>query len=87
MAKVNVSLPDKLLYDIDGLAGRRKISRSGFVQEATARYVAELEAEEAQRLRQRQIEAAMQKMRKVGETVGSFDGTTQIRKDRERDGK
>lgn len=87
MAKVNISLPDKLLYDIDGLAKRRKCSRSGFVQEATARYVAELEAEEERRQRQKRIEAAMAKAREISKSVGSFDGTAQIRKDRERDGK
>ena len=45
MAKVNVSLPDDLLHDVDALADELHSSRSGFVAEATAKYTAEVRAE------------------------------------------
>ncbi len=76
-----------MLYEVDDLAKRRRLSRSGFVQEATARYIAEIEAEEARRKRQTRVEAAMEKMRRAGKGTAAFDGTAQIRKDRQRDGK
>lgn len=84
MAKVNISISDKLLYHIDSMATRREMSRSGFIQEASARYVAELEAEEERLRRQKSVETAMEKARSLAGAVGSFDGAAQIRKDRRR---
>lgn len=84
MAKVNISIPDNLLYDVDSMAERKAMSRSGFIQEASARYVADLEAEEEHLRRQKSVEAAMEKARSLSNAVGSFDGTAQIKKDRRR---
>lgn len=69
MAKVNVSLPDDLLRDVDALAGELKRSRSGFVQEATARYVAEVRAEKERRERSERIGNAMDDMRAIAQRI------------------
>lgn len=45
MAKVNVSIPDSLLSELDSFARKKKLSRSGLLKEATERYLAQLEAE------------------------------------------
>ena len=63
MAKVNVSLPDELLDDLDALTSELGSSRSGLVREATARYVAELRAEQAARERETEIRSARAGMR------------------------
>jgi predicted transcriptional regulator len=69
VAKVNVSLPDTLLEEVDALARELERSRSGLVQEATARYVAELKADRAARERRERIEAAIQRARLLGRQI------------------
>lgn len=84
MAKVNVSLPDDLLKQVDGLAGELNSSRSGFVQEATARYVAEIRRERAVQERRHTIGAAMAEARDIASKVpAGEDGTDLIRRDRD----
>lgn len=85
MAKINVSLADELLHDVDNLARELKRSRSGLVQEATARYVATLRAEQAESQRRSSIEAAVTAARALSAKVGAFDSTAKIRADRDAD--
>ena len=85
MAKVNVSLPDELLREVDSLAEEMSRSRSGLVQEATARYVAQAREERAAAERAARIEAAIAKMRELSVKVGSFDAAAAIRADRDSD--
>ena len=85
MAKINVSLADDLLAAVDDLAGQLHRSRSGLVQEATARYVAAVRAEQAEAERRASIEAAIAGMRRLSAKVGSFDSTAKIRADRDSD--
>jgi predicted transcriptional regulator len=85
MAKVNVSLPDELLAEVDEIARELDRSRSGLVQEATAEYVAHVREERAEAQRRAEIEEAFAGMRRVGERIGWFDATAQIRADRDSD--
>lgn len=87
MAKVNVSLPDDLLAEVDALAQELDRSRSGLVQEATARYVADVRDERARAERRDSIERAMTSARKLGKEVGYFDTEAAIREDRDRGGR
>lgn len=85
MAKVNVSLPDELLEQVDELAAELDRSRSGLVQEATAQYVARMLEERAAAERRASIEHAIAGMRGLSAKVGPFDGTAAIRADRDSD--
>jgi metal-responsive CopG/Arc/MetJ family transcriptional regulator len=85
MAKVNVSLPDGLLADVDELAHELGRSRSGLVQEATATYVTRLRDERAAAERRAEIHAAFEDMRKLSVRFGNFDSTAVIRADRDSD--
>lgn len=86
MAKVNVSLPDELLDDLDALTSELGSSRSGLVREATARYVAELRAEQAARERETEIRSARAGMRVLaGRVPAGTDTTESIRADRDSD--
>jgi metal-responsive CopG/Arc/MetJ family transcriptional regulator len=85
MAKVNVSLSDDLLRDVDELARTLNRSRSGFVQEAAARYVATVRAEQAEAERRSGIQSAIADMRALSAKVGTFDSTAKIRADRDAD--
>ena len=58
-AKINVSIPDELLAEVDAIAREFNRSRSGLVAEATERYVAGITEERAAREREARIRAAM----------------------------
>ena len=45
MTKLNISMPEELLAEIDAEADELGLSRSGLIQEASARYVAEARAD------------------------------------------
>ncbi len=84
MAKINVSLPDELLLEIDELANELNRSRSGLVAEASARYVAELQAEQAAERRRQDIAAARASAREIAKRVPAGKDTTEIiREDRD----
>jgi metal-responsive CopG/Arc/MetJ family transcriptional regulator len=86
MAKVNVSLPDELLAEVDEIARELDRSRSGLVQEATARYVARVREEREEAQRRADIAEAMAGMREIAEKIGPFpDSTEVIRRDRDSD--
>ena len=87
MAKVNISLPDGLLDDIDELAAWLKRSRSGLIQEASALYVAQLREERAAEERQADIKAARRGLSRLGEELEPFDGTAAVRADRDGHGR
>ncbi len=86
MAKVNVSLPDELLGEVDALAAELNRSRSGLVQEATAQYVAHIREAQAEHERRQSIEEAIAGMREIAKHVPAGLDTTQIiREDRDSD--
>lgn len=87
MAKINISIPDGLLEDIDDLASWLKRSRSGLIQEATTQYVAQLREEQAAEERRRDIRRARNQLSALGKELPAFDGTAAIRADRDRGGR
>lgn len=44
--RVTITLPDGLVAELDAIAERQGLSRSGVIREASARYVAGVDAEE-----------------------------------------
>jgi len=86
MAKVNVSLPDELLEQVDSLAAQLNRSRSGLVQEATAHYVVHLQETIAAEERRESILKAMADARDIARVAHpGMDGTEIIRRDRDND--
>ena len=84
MAKVNVSIPDDLLHDVDEIAAELNYSRSGFVAEATAQYLERKREEIAAEERRRSIEAAMRSARQIAARMPDGpDLTSIIRADRD----
>ena len=87
MARVNITIPDGLLEEIDRTAACIGESRSGFLQEASARYLTDIAEAHEREQRTRDIDAAIARAREIGAQIPEgFDGVAQIRKDRERDG-
>lgn len=84
MAKTTVSIPDALLTDIDRRAADAGMTRSGFVQEAAARYITALDEEQARLERAERIGKAIGKMREVARHMPKgTDGTAIIKHFRE----
>jgi len=80
VAKTTISVPDALLAEIDRRAADAGTTRSGFVQEAAARYITELDEEQARLARAERIGKALEKMREVAEHMPpGTDGTAIIR--------
>lgn len=88
MVRINITIPDGLLEEVDRAAESLGTSRSGFLQEAGACYIAELNEVRAREQRERDIDEAIAHARALSAKIQpGFDAVTQIRRDRERDGK
>lgn len=80
MPKVNVSLPERVLEELDKAARESQTSRSAFLAEAVRHYLAEREKE--QKLARRKDAAAT--MDRFREEFGGWDGTDEVLKWRDR---
>ena len=76
MPKVNVSLSDDVLRDLDKAAGEAHTNRSAFLAQAVKHLIAELEEEKQM---ERRLQAAAN-IRKIAEELGPWDGTSEILK-------
>lgn len=86
--KVNVSLPEVLVSEIDEAANALGLSRSGFIAEASSRYVADVKNLSAAEQRKKDIERAMAGMARIGAKLSKQDIQDlidQTRRDRDRD--
>lgn len=85
--KVNVSLPEHLVSEIDEAAKSLGMSRSGFIAEASTRYVADVKNLSAEELRRRDIERALATFQRIGRKLppeAIDEMIAQTRRDRER---
>lgn len=84
--KVNVSLPRDLVDEIDTAAAGLGLTRSGFIAEASARYVTDVRTLTAEERRRKDIERAAAAFKRIGAKVPRDHGfLEQLRADRERD--
>lgn len=84
MGKANISFPEGMLEEIDRRAAAMGTTRSAFVQEATANYLAQLDHEVEREERRERIRRAAEGMRGLGrELPPGPDGATLIRRMRD----
>ena len=84
MGKANISFPEGMLEEIDRRAAQAGTTRSGFIQEATATYIARLDADAEREERRKRIERAMLGMREIGKRMPPGpDGVTILRQMRD----
>jgi DNA-binding transcriptional MocR family regulator len=84
MGKANISFPDGMLEEIDRRAEAAGITRSAFVQEATATYIARADYDVEREERRQRIERAQQHMAELGRALPPGpDGATIIRRMRD----
>jgi len=85
--KVNVSLPEHLVSEIDEAASALGLSRSGFIAEASSRYVADVKNLSAEERRKKDIDRARAAIRRIAAKLppGTVDEMiAQTRRDRDR---
>lgn len=75
MTKINISIPHELLERIDGEAKTLGTSRSGLIQEASARYITQVERDRDAELRRLKTKAAAKRMKEIGGRLGLATGT------------
>jgi hypothetical protein len=86
--KVNVSLPEDLVSEIDEAAAELGLSRSGFLAEAATRYVVDVKNLSAEERRRKDIERAIALFKRIGKQAPPGTGQRmmeQLRADRDRD--
>jgi metal-responsive CopG/Arc/MetJ family transcriptional regulator len=86
--KVNVSLPEDLVSEIDEAAESLGLSRSGFIAEASTRYVVDVRNLSAEERRHKDMERAAAMFKSIRETAPPGTGRRmmeQLRADRDRD--
>ena len=79
VVKVNVSMPEKVLQDLDRVARASHTSRSALLVEAVKHYLGEKEEEEALARRRKAAEA----IDRFREKFGNWDATAEVLKWRE----
>ncbi len=80
MPKINVSLSEKILEELDKAARESQTSRSAFLAKAVSHYLEEKD-EEQKLAKRKQAAAAMDRFR---EEFGGWDGTDEVLKWRDR---
>jgi metal-responsive CopG/Arc/MetJ family transcriptional regulator len=80
MAKINISLPDEFLKEIDKLKGEENVSRSEFLREAVRTYGKMLEERKLEEKRRKNILESIRIQDSLRKKSGSWDGVKEIRK-------
>ncbi len=84
MGKANISFPEGMLEEVDRRAAAAGITRSAFIQEATGRYLTQLQYDAEREARAERIERAIAGMREIGASLPPGpDGGTLIRQTRD----
>ncbi|MDO8848927.1 MAG: hypothetical protein Q7W51_11140 [Coriobacteriia bacterium] len=84
MGKANISFPEGMLEEVDRRAAAAGITRSAFVQEATATYIARTDYDLEREERRQRIERAQKHMAELGRALPPGpDGATIIRQMRD----
>lgn len=79
MPKINISMPDDVIEEIDRRAEATGTTRSGFLREAAAHYGAALDEEASASARSTRVLGALEKMRSLAPVVGAPDSDKAIR--------
>lgn len=84
MSKVNISLPDEVLKEIDWTRKKKRLSRSELIRQAFQAYRQILEEEEREEEKRRGIARAIKLQEEVGRKIGTWDTIAVLREWREK---
>lgn len=78
--KINITLSEEELSQIDDFAERRSSTRSSFIREAVKSYMERARTEEEEKRRRKRMQEAALDIRKLRKKAGDWDGVSEIRK-------
>jgi metal-responsive CopG/Arc/MetJ family transcriptional regulator len=81
--KINITLPEEELKEVDAFVQRQGDTRSGFIQQALRFFIEQKEREEGERKRREEMIKAISGIKQLREKSGEWDGVAEIRKWRE----
>ena len=81
--KINITLPERELKEVDAFTKRRGYTRSGFILRAVRSFIEEKERDEEERKRRERMTKAASEIKQLQEKSGEWDGVSEIRKGRE----
>lgn len=80
MAKINISVSDEILEEIERKRKERHLTRSGFLKKAFESYLNLLEEEKREEEKKRGIETAVRLQDEIREKIGKWDSSRVLRK-------
>lgn len=83
MSKVNISISNEILEEIDKIKKEKGITRSEFLRKAFKTYLEVLTEEKKKEKKRKGIEKAIQLQDEVREAIGKWDSLEELRKWRE----
>ena len=83
MVRINISIDEKDLKDLDRLSSLTNLTRSGFIRKATELYKAELEKHKLEEKRKKELKEAIKIQEELSKLSEGWDGVSEIRKWRE----
>jgi metal-responsive CopG/Arc/MetJ family transcriptional regulator len=78
--KINITLPDEALAQIDSQAKEQRKTRSGLILEALQLFLRRCDEERAERERRLRIKKACVEIRRLRDKAGEWDGVAEVRK-------
>ncbi|MDD3628554.1 MAG: ribbon-helix-helix protein, CopG family [Candidatus Humimicrobiaceae bacterium] len=83
MVRINLSIEEKELEQIDKISKSENISRSKLIRKALEVYMGEIERKAAENIRRQNIEKAIEVQENLRKYSRGWDGVSEIRKWRE----
>ena len=84
MAKINISIPQKILEEIDALSKQENMTRSELIRKAFQTYVEVLTEKKRERKKRKGIEKAVELQDEIRHTIGDLDLVEDLRKWRDK---
>lgn len=79
MAKINISIPQKILEEIDALSEQENMTRSELIRKAFQTYVEVIAEKKRERKKRIGIEKAVQLQNEIRNTIGGLDLVEDLR--------
>lgn len=83
MSKVNISVSDDILEEVDKIRKEKGMTRSEFLRRAFKTYLEVIAEEKKEERKRKGIEKAIQLQDEVRKVIGKWDSTGELRKWRE----
>jgi metal-responsive CopG/Arc/MetJ family transcriptional regulator len=83
MVRINISIDEAELEDLDRLRKQSKITRSGLIRQAIGLFKKELEKQKIEENRKKELLEAFKIQKELSKLTEGWDGVSEIRKWRE----